>query len=315
MAWSPPRSAAPRHGYLLVTPVHDERDLLDDLAATIRGQELRPIHWVIVDDGSTDGSAEVLARLAAREPWIHVVTATRRGPEASSPRRYAEVLAIGFAAAGELAQAEGLEVPYVANIDADVRPPPWLMAELVARSERDRMVGIASCPLVEVGDDGHGLARLEHPCGAPRAGLRLWRRGCLDEIAYYATPHWGSVTGLRARNRGWKTVVHRDLTAELVRGDGSRGGWWQGYQRRGEAVWYLGAHPLLVAVEAAAVCAAGRDLRGVALMAGYLTSALRGRSRSSDAELLEFYGSELPRRRWQRVLGRLARRGHADEEA
>lgn len=290
--------------YVLVTPIHEEADLIADLAATVRAQELRPARWVIVDDGSRDRTPDVLAQLAARERWIDVVTLVRaREP---GPTRYAEVLAHGFRAATELAEAEGFDVRYLANVDADVRPSPSLFAELVDRCERDRMVGIASGRLGAVQEDGEVLPQLEHPCGAPRSGLRLWRRECLEQAAYYPTPHWGSVTGLRARNRGWKTVVYGDLLAEVVRQDGGRFGWWAGYRRIGEGAWFVGAHPLLVAMQAMVVSAHDRDLKGLALLAGYVASAVRGKRRSTDPELLEFYGSRLPR---QQVEGALARLG------
>jgi biofilm PGA synthesis N-glycosyltransferase PgaC len=296
--------------YVLVTPVHDERELIGELVRTIRAQELRPLRWVIVDDGSTDGSSDDLARLAAREPWIHVVTLARDERAAASPfrapspLRYAEVLAHGFVAAVELLEAEALAVDYVANVDADVRCPPHLFVEMLERSERDRMIGFASCRLTEV-DDGEPVAAFAHPCGSPRAAVRLWRLPCIEEVGLVPTPHWGSVTGLRARNRGWKTVVHADLAAEVVRSDASRHGWWRGWHAIGEAVWFVGAHPLLVAAHAVLASARRRDLRGLALLTGYLGSALKKRRRSSDPELLEFYGHALPRQQLEDALARL----------
>lgn len=296
-------STAAAASYVLVTPVHDERDLLHDLAATIRGQELRPVLWVIVDDGSKDGTGPELARLQLRDPWIHVVALAR--DERVSPFRYAEVLAHGFMAAVDLLEAEALTVDYVANVDADVRCPPQLFAEMLERCERDRMIGFASCRLQEVADEGEPVPAFAHPCGAPRAAVRLWRRQCIEEIGLSPTPHWGSVTGLRARNRGWKTVVHEDLAAEVVRGDGSRHGWWRGWHAIGEAVWFVGAHPLLVAAHAVLASARRRDLRGLALLSGYFGSALRKRRRSNDPELLKFYGIDLPRQQLQDALARL----------
>lgn len=306
----------PAASYVLVTPVHDERELLGELVGSIRAQELRPLRWVIVDDGSTDGTGEELARLALREPWIHVVTLARderaaaspfRAPSplrSPSPLRYGEVLAHGFLAAVELLEAEALAVEYVANVDADVRCPPNLFVEMLERCERDRMIGFASCRLTEV-DDGESVAAFAHPCGSPRAAVRLWRRDCIEEIGLAPTPHWGSVTGLRARNRGWKTVVHDDLAAEVVRSDASRHGWWRGWHAIGEAVWFVGAHPLLVAAHAVLASARRRDLRGLALLSGYLGSALKKRRRSNDPELLEFYGHALPRQQLEDALARL----------
>jgi hypothetical protein len=230
-------------------------------------------------------------------------------PVRSEPRwgssRYAEILGLGFQTAAELAEAEGIAHRYVANLDADVRSPPHLIAELITRAEGDRMVGIASCDVVAAGDDGSGATPGRLACGSPRGGLRVWRRDCLEEIAFYPVPHWASVTGLRARNRGWKTVVYEDLQAELVRPDGTREGWWSGYQKMGEAEWHVGMHPAVLAAEAVRVSARERDLRGLALVAGYVQSALMRRRQCRDPEILAYYGSDLPREQLSSLLDRI----------
>lgn len=289
-----------------MTPIRDEAELLHELALVVRAQEQRPVRWVLVDDGSRDGSAAIIERLIARDPWITCVSAPPQ-PDTAGPERYARNLVHGFRTLFELLEADHLEVEYVANLDADIRPPPAMFAELVQRSERDRSIGISSCKLGTTDAHGGFVEQLEHPCGAPRSGLRLWRTECLQQAALYAVPSWASVTGVRARNRGWRTVVHDDLTAEVVRSDAARGGWWSAFRRLGAGAWFVGAHPLSVAMQAVVVSAHERDLRGLALLAGYVESAARGRRRSTDPELLEFYGNDLPRRQWASALATLMR--------
>jgi glycosyltransferase involved in cell wall biosynthesis len=300
-------AVAPANAYLLVTPVHEEAELLDELLASVRAQELRPHAWVIVDDGSADGTAATLERAVKRDPWIHVVALPRIGRRSTSAHRYAEVLGVGFRAAADIAEADGIELGYIANLDADVRCPPHLMADLVARAEGDRMLGIVSAELVEVREGGEVVPQLGLPCGSPHGGLRLWRRTCLEEIAFYPSPHWASVTGVRARNRGWKTLTCTDLSAEIVRGDATRDGWWAGYRRMGQAEWHVGMHPMVVAAQALTASARERDLRGLALVAGYLESALRRQRRSHDPEVLTYFGDDLPRERLGEWMGRLPR--------
>ena len=62
--------------YALVTPARNERGNLARLAESVRAQQHGPDVWVIVDDGSDDGTRELGAQLAAEEPWIR----TARGP-------------------------------------------------------------------------------------------------------------------------------------------------------------------------------------------------------------------------------------------
>ena len=292
--------------YVLVTPVRDESDAVADLVHTVRAQELRPRLWLILDDGSQDDTVGRLAAAAGREPWIHVARASVPARR-HEPSRYAAVLAAAFRQVAELAESEGHGYDYVANVDADVRCPPDLMAELVRRCDKDRMVGIASCAMNEVDEDGHARpapSPLADPGHALRRGLRLWRRGCLEDVAFYPSPSWAAVTTVRARNRGWKTVVHADLRADVVRADGQRGGFWSGYRRLGQEQWHIGLHPALVAAEAVRASARDRDLRGLALVSGYLESALRGIRQTADPEVRSFFRRELP----QQALWDAARR-------
>lgn len=290
---------------MLVTPVHDEIDQLADLVGTVRAQEIPPAAWLLVDDDSHDGSSEAVERIAEREPWIHALHLRRSLRDAERPERYAQVVAAGFEAAFEIAEAEGIEFAFAANLDADVRCPPHLIAELVARMRGDRAVGIASCTLAEILDDDRIVPQPPAACGGPRGGVRLWRRECLEEIAFYPVADWASVTGLRARNRGWKTVVHPDLIAEVVRPCAMRGGWWQGYRRKGQAGWQIGMHPALLAAEAVTASARDGDLRGLAMLAGYVESAVRRQRRSRDPELRQFYGEDLPRERLAKLFERI----------
>ena len=56
--------------HALITPARNEEGSLPRLAESILAQSARPAEWIIVDDGSTDGTAAVAAELAAGTDWI-----------------------------------------------------------------------------------------------------------------------------------------------------------------------------------------------------------------------------------------------------
>lgn len=291
-----------RSSYVMVTPVREDAAQLDELAATVRAQERRPVLWVIVDDGSSDDTAMRLRRLRARDPWVHPVTLARTS--SGEPRRRDLVVTIGFRHATELAEAEGIDHQYVVNLDPDLRCPPQLLAELVERSERDRSVGIASCTIQEVADDGRAERQRDVIDGNPRAELRVWRRACVEEVGMQPAPRWAETTGLRARNRGWLTPVFEDLVVEASRPGVLRHAW-KGFRSEGAESWEVGLHPLVLAGQAVAASVQDRDLRGVAMLAGYVEAAISGQRRTRDPEVREYFGDDLLKHQARTFLSRV----------
>jgi hypothetical protein len=220
------------------------------------------------------------------------------------PRRRDLVVTLGFRRAAELAEAEGIDHRFVVNLDPDLRCPPQLVAELVERSERDRSVGIASCTIQEVADDGRAERRRDVIDGIPRADLRVWRRACVEEVGMQPAPRWAETTGLRARNRGWLTPVFEDLVVEAARPGVLRHAW-QGFRSEGAESWEVGLHPLVLAGQAVAASMQDRDLRGVAMLAGYVEAAISGHRRTPDPEVREYFGEALLRLEARTFLSRV----------
>src|SRR5689334_22778693 len=68
-----------RHRIVVVSPVRDEEATLERTLRCMESQTLAPLRWVVVDDGSTDRTPEILAQAQARIPWLRVVKRTNRG--------------------------------------------------------------------------------------------------------------------------------------------------------------------------------------------------------------------------------------------
>jgi poly-beta-1,6-N-acetyl-D-glucosamine synthase len=60
--------------YAVVTPARNEEENIRRLGAALTAQTQPPAEWVVVDDGSTDGTLDVLSALASEHDWIRTVT-------------------------------------------------------------------------------------------------------------------------------------------------------------------------------------------------------------------------------------------------
>ena len=65
--------------YVLITPAKNERMFIAGVIESVVAQTVLPLRWVIVDDGSSDRTADIVIEYAARHPWIELV---RRPPRA-----------------------------------------------------------------------------------------------------------------------------------------------------------------------------------------------------------------------------------------
>ena len=65
--------------YLLISPCRDEAEYMRQTLDSVINQSIRPAKWVIVDDGSTDSTPQILAEYRAKHDWIEVVTRSDRG--------------------------------------------------------------------------------------------------------------------------------------------------------------------------------------------------------------------------------------------
>src|ERR1035437_2433070 len=60
--------------YLVITPVRDEEKHVEATIQAVTSQTILPREWIIVDDGSTDKTADIVKHYATLFPWIHLVS-------------------------------------------------------------------------------------------------------------------------------------------------------------------------------------------------------------------------------------------------
>src|SRR5690242_13079304 len=71
--------------YVLISPCRDEAEYMRKTLDSVVGQSVRPTKWIIVDDGSSDRTPEILRDYCSRFDWIEVVTRANRGSRSVGP--------------------------------------------------------------------------------------------------------------------------------------------------------------------------------------------------------------------------------------
>ena len=62
----------------LITPARNEEQFIELTLRSVIAQNVRPIRWIIVNDGSTDRTGEIVARYAMEHDWMEYVALPAR---------------------------------------------------------------------------------------------------------------------------------------------------------------------------------------------------------------------------------------------
>jgi len=127
----------------VVIPVRDGRRYLGEAIASIHAQTVEPLEILVIDDGSTDGSAELAAAAGA--------TVIRRAPEGPGAARNAGAQAargeaLAFLDADDLAAPDRLELQLRALTDPGTAVVAGRMVQFLTPERADELRGRFDCP-------------------------------------------------------------------------------------------------------------------------------------------------------------------------
>ena len=292
---------------LLITAARNEERHIERAIASMIAQTAPPAKWVIVDDGSTDRTADIVDRYAARYKWME-----RLDMPGHRKRNFA-AKAHCFNTAWKSAGAVAYEI--VGNVDADVSFEPEYIEFLLRKFIEMPKLGVAGTPFRE--DEGYDSSRDSfqgeyHVAGA----CQLFRQDCLADVGGYVHNASGGIDWIAvttARMKGWETrsfhekyfLHHRPLgMAERGRLASLFSYGEKDYYLGGSITWelfrvsYRMAKPPLV-------------IGGIAIGLGYLSAAVRRMNKPVSTELMNFHRRE-QMKKLRAILKSLARMQKVD---
>jgi poly-beta-1,6-N-acetyl-D-glucosamine synthase len=277
----------PNFRYVLITPARNEGAFIENTIKSVANQTFLPARWVIVNDGSTDDTAQIVSAYANSVDWIELLNLP--------PRKERNFAAKANAFKAGQQRLAGLAYNIIGNLDADVSLDEDHFEFLLEKFSADSNLGVAGTIFKEDGyssetDSFEGQNYVSGQC-------QIFRRECFEEIGgYFPSPaggiDWIAVT--TARMLGWNTRSFREKSfyhhRTLGTADHNLLGKSYAYGRKD---FILGGHPLWEVLRS---CYQMRRrpyaLGGMMLLAGFLSGYAGRAKRVVSRDLMRFHRRE-----------------------
>lgn len=273
--------------YALITAARNEEKLIGNTIRSVIAQTVLPTKWVIVSDGSTDRTDEIVKEYAAQHNWIELT----RMPEHRDYHFAAKVHCLR--AAWE--KLRGIEFDVVGNLDADITFEPDYVAFLLEKLAEDPRLGVVGTRFVENSRQiyNYKFMNAMHVSG----GFQVFRRACFEEIGGYLPMRsggedWAAVTS--ARMKGWRTQSYTEKLFQHHRPMGTHGQTILKAQfRLGEQDYLTGGHPVWQMFRSAFQLSQKPYIAGgLCLLFGYAWAFVRRKERPVPDDLMSFHRGE-----------------------
>lgn len=270
--------------YVLISPCRNEADFMQQTLDSVIAQSVTPAKWVIVDDGSSDGTPRILKEYAQRYSWIEVVTRQDRGRRAVGPG-----VIEAFYAGYETINPGDFD--YLCKLDLDLRLPPRYFERLMGKMEANPK--IATCSGKAYIEENGALIHERHGDETSIGASKFYRVSCFQELGGFVREvMWDGIDCHRCRMRGWIACSWDDPELRFVHlrpMGSSQTNIYVGRKRHGYGQYFMGTSFVYMAASAIhRMSEKPYVLGGLAMLWGWLSSAMSRKPRYNDPQFRRF---------------------------
>jgi len=279
--------------YVVLTPVRDEEQYLRSTIECMLRQTILPQEWIIINDGSTDGTGKIIDEYASRYPWISAVHRENRGFRKSGGG-VVEAFDDGYKT------LRSRNWDFIIKLDGDLSFEPDYFEKCFQHFERNPKLGVGGGVICHV---FNGEKKVEEcPAFHVRGATKIYSRACWEAIGgYWPAPGWDTMDEVKANMLGWSTFSFNDLQLTHHRLTGTADGAWAGLVKNGRANYVCAYHPLFMLGKCLRrALHQPRIIGSVALFYGFITGYLKRIPQVDDRAAIRY----LRRQQMNRLCGR-----------
>jgi poly-beta-1,6-N-acetyl-D-glucosamine synthase len=224
--------------YVLVTAARNEERYIELTIRSVISQTVKPAKWVIVSDGSTDLTDEIVKKYSAIEKFIQLI----RVDDSEKRNFRSQVFAINTG----YVHLAGEKFQYIGNLDADISFGARYFQILLGKMVENSDLGLCGGTIYERNKGVFAPRKFNSPKCVPHA-VQFFRRECFEQIGGYLPLKYGGPdthAEVFARMKGWRVELLGELPAYHHRATSSYEGFVRAAFRQGKMDYSLGNHPL-----------------------------------------------------------------------
>lgn len=267
--------------YVVVTPVRDEERHIEKTILSMLTQTILPDEWIIVNDGSTDGTGAIINRYARQHSWIKALHREDRGFRKAG----GGVVEAFDAGCGALASSEW---DFLVKFDGDLSFDPDYFEKCFKYFSAEPTLGIGGGEVYH--NINSSLVLEKNPRFHVRGATKIYRKACWDALGgLIQAPGWDTLDEVKANMLGWTTHSFADLKLIHHKYTGSADGTWGGWVKNGRANYISGYHPFFMAVKCMKrIFEKPYFISAFGLFYGFITGYLRHVQQVPDPALIRY---------------------------
>ncbi len=269
--------------YLIITAAKNEENYIENTLKSVCQQTVLPIQWIIVNDGSTDRTSEIVRKYTKNYSWIKLINNDNYNEKRAGGAKVVRAFYVGYDS------LSSHDYDFIVKLDADLTLPQNYFEEVAKEFRNNSKVGLCGgyCSIEKNGK----LVKESSASYHLRGPIKAYRKECFDQIGGLKPMlNWDGIDEMTAMFKGWdvkilplQVIHHRPTSTEINRGIKSLV-----FSGR---VYYKNGHDLLLALLKAFHISVRKKplvLSGLIFYFNFIYAMIKNEPKNVDKQLAKF---------------------------